>query len=84
MAESTSPEEVRAKAIAELLARPGPKPVKPIPAELKAELLREMEWESYDEYTILMIQELEEQGGYSGEEVIAMLERKPVFRPNWY
>jgi hypothetical protein len=46
--------------------------------------LREMEWESDEEYTILMLQELEEQGGYSGEEVLAIIEGKPVFRPNWY
>jgi hypothetical protein len=84
MSEPPTPEEARASIIAELTARPGPMPRKPIPADLKAEILREMEWESDEEYTILMLQELEEQGGYSGEEVLAIIEGKPVFRPNWY
>jgi len=40
-------------------------------AELKAELLREAEWESDEEYLILQLHELEEKGGYSGDEILA-------------
>ncbi len=84
MNEPLTPEQARVKAIAELMAMPGPKPLKPIPPEIRAELLREADWESDEEYTILQIMELEEKGGYSGEEVIAAMQGKPVFRPNWY
>jgi len=53
-------------------------------AELKAELLREAEWESDEEYLILQLQELEEKGGYSGDEILAELfDGKPVFVPPW-
>jgi hypothetical protein len=52
-------------------------------AEVKAEILREMEWEFYEEYLILMINELEEYGGYSGEEMLDMLDGKPVYHPHW-
>jgi len=76
-------EAARAKIIAELHAMPGPKPLKPIPQELKAELMRKLEWESYDEYTILMIKEMEEYGSYSGEEMLDVLDGKPVYSPHW-
>jgi hypothetical protein len=53
-------------------------------AELKAEALREAEWESDEEYLILQLQELEEKGSYSGEEILAELfEGKAVFVPPW-
>lgn len=53
-------------------------------AEVKAELLREMEWESDEEYLFLMIQEMEEYCCYSGEEVVAALRGKPVYQPRWW
>jgi hypothetical protein len=54
-------------------------------AELKAEARREAEWESDEEYLILQLQELEAQGGYSGEEILAALfDGKTVFIPPWY
>ena len=54
-------------------------------AELKAELLREAEWEFDEEYLFLQLQEMEERCSYSGEEVFAhLLEGKPVFVPPWY
>jgi hypothetical protein len=54
-------------------------------AELKAEALREAEWEFDEEYLILMLQELEEKGGYSGDEMLVeLLDGKPVFVPPWY
>jgi hypothetical protein len=65
--EELTPEQQRAKAI----------------AEYNAEILREMDWESYEEYTILMINELEEFGGYSGDELLEMLDDKPVYHPHW-
>jgi len=76
-------EATRAKIIAELHAMPGPKPLKPIPQELKDEIMRKLEWESYDEYTILMIKEMEEYGSYSGEEMLDVLDGKPVYSPHW-
>jgi hypothetical protein len=53
-------------------------------AELKAEALREAEWESDEEYCKLLYLELMEKGGYSGEELLATLAGEPVFVPNWY
>jgi hypothetical protein len=53
-------------------------------AELKAEALREAEWESAEEHLILQLQKLEEKGGYSGEEILAeSFDGKPVFIPPW-
>jgi hypothetical protein len=50
-----------------------------------AELKAEAEWEFDEEYLILQLQELEEKGGYSGDELLAeILDGKPVFVPPWY
>ena len=53
-------------------------------AELKAEALREAEWEFDEEYLILQLLEMEERCSYSGDEVLATLDGKPVFVPPWY
>jgi hypothetical protein len=45
MNEPLTPEQARAKVIADLVARPGPKPLRPIPPELKAEALADIESE---------------------------------------
>lgn len=49
MNDPQTPDEARAKLLAELLSRSGPKPLKPIPPELMAEALAyvesEEEWE---------------------------------------
>ena len=73
MNESLTPEEVRAKIIAELMARPGPKPLKPIPPEVMAELLADQipADQAEREYRELM-----ENGGKSIEPYLEELRRK--------
>ena len=53
-------------------------------AELKAEALREAERESDEEYWMLELLELEVQGSYSADEILDLIDGKPVFVPNWY
>jgi len=72
MSEPLTPEQARAKVIAELLAMPGPKPLKPIPPELLAELLADQP--SYEEAE-RAYKELMEDGGFSFEEVLAAFDR---------
>ena len=73
MNEPLTPEEVRAKIIAELMARPGPKPLKPIPPEIMAELLAEQVpvEQAEREYRELMTQ-----GGVSLASYVEELKRK--------
>jgi hypothetical protein len=59
------------KAIAELMAMPGPKPLKPIPPELKAEALAESE-----EEVARQVEELRKSGGVPIEPLIEELERR--------
>jgi len=73
MNEPLTPEQRRAKIIAELMARPGPKPLKPIPPEIMAELLAdEVPAEQAEkEYRDLMAG-----GGVSLTEYVEELKRK--------
>ena len=73
MNEPLTPEEVRAKIIAELMARPGPKPLKPIPPEMMAELLADQvpAEQAEKEYRDLMTN-----GGVSLTEYVLELKRK--------
>jgi hypothetical protein len=75
MSEPLTPEQARAKAIAELMAMPGPKPLKPIPPELKAEALAEFEVEPEEEVA-RKVEELKKTGGVPIEPLIAELERR--------
>jgi hypothetical protein len=72
MSEPLTPEQQRAKAIAELIAMPGPKPLRPIPPELKAEALADLEPE---EEVIRQIEELRRTGGVPIEPLLAELDR---------
>lgn len=65
-------EAERTRIIAELHAMPGPKPLKPIPPDLKAEILADVE--SEEEWTSQM-EELMRNGGHSFEEVLAAFDR---------
>jgi hypothetical protein len=67
-----TPEQQRIKAIAELMAMPGPKPVKPIPPEWKAEALADLEPE---EEVARQIEELRRTGGVPIEPVLLALDR---------
>ena len=62
------PEQARVRAIAELMALPGPKPVKPIPPEILAEILADDE---PAEETVRQIKEMIANGGYSFAVVLA-------------
>ena len=75
MSEPLTPEQARVKAIAELMAMPGPKPLKPIPPELKAEALAEFELESEEEVA-RQVEELKRTGGVSIDPLIEGLERR--------
>ena len=75
MDEPLTPEQARVKAIAELMAMPGPKPLKPIPPELKAEALAEIELESEEE-VMRQIDELRRTGGISIDDLLAEFERR--------
>jgi hypothetical protein len=72
MSEPLTPEQARAKAIAELMAMPGPKPLKPIPPEILAETLEDQI--PYDQ-AVQEYKELMEKGGYSFDEVLAAFDR---------
>ena len=74
MSEPLTPEQARVKAIAELMAMPGPKPLKPIPPELKAEALAEFELESEEEVA-RQVEELRRTGGVPIEPVLEKLAR---------
>jgi hypothetical protein len=73
--EPLTPEQARVKAISELMAMPGPKPLKPIPPELKAEVLAEIEWESEEE-VMRQIDELRRTGGVSIDDLLEELNRR--------
>lgn len=73
MDEKLTPEQQRVKAIAELMAMPGPKPVKPIPPEWKAEALADLESE---EEVARQIEELRKSGGISIEPLLEELDRR--------
>jgi hypothetical protein len=75
MSEPLTREQARVKAIAELMALPGPKPLKPIPPELKAEVLAEFELESEEEVA-RQVEELEKSGGVPIEPLIEELQRR--------
>jgi hypothetical protein len=82
MEEQLTPEQQRARLIEELKGDAHEQALrKAINLELKAEAIREMEWESDEEYTILAIQEMEQFASYSFEEVVASLDGKPVYHP---
>lgn len=74
MNEPLTPEQARVKAITELMAMPGPKPLKPIPPEIKAEVLAECELESEEEVARL-VDELRRSGGVSIEPTLEKLAR---------
>ena len=61
-----------AKVVAELMARPGPKPLKPIPPDLKAEALVDVESEEEWERQLA---ELKRTGGEPVEPLLAELDR---------
>lgn len=77
MNEPLTPEDARAKLIAELMARPGPKPLKPIPPEIMAELLAD---EMPPEEAERAYRELMENGGKSIEPYLEELRRKYLNR----
>jgi hypothetical protein len=72
MDEPLTPEQIREKIIAELKAQPGPKPMKPIPPELKAEALADIESEGEWER---QLSELRQTGGEPIEPLLAELDR---------
>jgi hypothetical protein len=74
MSEPQTPEEARAKIVAELKARPGPKPLKPIPPEIMAEILAADQM-SYEE-AVREYQALLDGGGCSIEPYLEELKRK--------
>jgi hypothetical protein len=74
MSEPLTPEEARAKIIAELMARPGPKPQKPIPPEVMAEILAADQM-PYEE-AVREYQALLDGGGSSLEAYLEELKRK--------
>jgi hypothetical protein len=67
-------EQGRAQAIAELMAMPGPKPLKPIPPDLKAEAIAEFEMESEEEVA-RQVEELLISGGVPIEPLLERLSR---------
>lgn len=74
MNEPLTPEQERVKAIAELMAMPGPKPLKPIPPDVKAEVLAEIELESEEEVA-RQVEELMRTGGVPIEPTLEKLAR---------
>ena len=72
MDEPLTPEQQRAKIIAELMGMPGPKPLKPIPPELKAEFLADVETE---EEWLRQFEELLKNGGVPIEPVLVELDQ---------
>ena len=79
MNESFTPEQdlERAKVIADLMALPGPKPLHPIPAELKAEALADLESEEEWER---QLEELMRVGGEPIEPLLGELDRMATCR----
>jgi hypothetical protein len=75
MNEPLTPEPARVKAIAELMAMPGPKPLKPIPPDVKAGVLAEFELESEGEVA-RQVEELRRTGGIPIEPLLAELRRR--------
>lgn len=75
MSEPLTPEQARVKAIADLMALPGPKPLKPIPPDLKAEALAEIELESEEEVA-RQVEELRRTGGVPIEPLLEELDRR--------
>ena len=73
MSEPRTPEEMRAKIIADLMAQPGPKPLKPIPPEVLAELMADDMTPEEAEHAY---RELMENGGVSLTEYVEGLKRK--------
>ena len=74
MSEPLTREQARVKAIAELMALPGPKPLKPIPPDLKAQALADFELESEEE-VVAQIEELKRTGGVPIEPLLEELDR---------
>lgn len=72
MEESLTPKQERAKAIAELMAMPGPKPLKPIPPEEKAWALSDL---PPKEERLKQLEELMRTGGVPIEPVLEELDR---------
>lgn len=75
MEDQLTPEQARVKIIADLLALPGPKPLKPIPPELKAEALAADEMEPEEE-VMRQIEELRRTGGVPIEPLLEELDRR--------
>ena len=73
MNESQTPEQIRAKIIADLMAQPGPKPLKPIPPEILAELAAD---DMSPEEAERAYKELMENGGVSLTSYVEELKRK--------
>lgn len=73
MNEPQTPEQMRAKIVAELMARYGPKPLKPIPPEVMAELMAD---DMPPEEAERAYRELMETGGVSIESYLEELRRK--------
>ena len=73
MSEPLTPEEARAKIIAELKARPNARPLKPIPPEIMEELLAD---QIPYEQAVQEYRELMETGGISIEPYLEELKRK--------
>jgi hypothetical protein len=73
MSEPLTPEEIRERIVAEMKARPGPQPMKPIPPEIMAELLAD---EMPPEEAERAYRELTENGGQSIEPDLNELRRK--------
>ncbi len=78
MSEPLTPEEARAKIVADLMARPGPKPLKPIPPEVMAELLADQV--PYEEAE-RQYRELMEKGGAPFEEVLKAFDQAATESP---
>lgn len=72
MNEPLTPEEARARVIAELMARPGPKPLKPIPPEIMAEIMADQV--PYEE-AVRQYKELMLQKGFTFDEALAAFDR---------
>ena len=75
MDDQLTPDQARVKMIADLLALPGPRPLKPIPPDLKAEALAEIEFETEEEVA-RQVEELRLSGGVSLEPLLAELDRR--------
>jgi hypothetical protein len=72
MTDPLTPEQARAKMIADLMAQPGPKPLRPIPPDLKAEALADIESEEEWERQLAEVQRT---GGEPIEPLLEELDR---------